>query len=129
MADADKPQSTKDEILAGLGEALTNAEVFHNQILIGIYMKPGKTAGGILLTQKTIDEDKWQGKVGVVLKKGPMTFVNDGTVDFHGQDVEVGDWVVYRVSDGMSLDLNGVHCRLIEDTHIKMRVSDPTAIY
>lgn len=123
-----KPQSSAEEIKESLGD-LSGLSIMHNQILVGIWMRPEKTAGGIILTEKTVDEDKWQGKVGLVMAKGPLAFINDGANDFHGQDVEVGDWVIYRVSDGFSIDINGTHCRLLEDVHIKGRVSDPTVIY
>lgn len=123
-----KPQSTHDEILAGIG-SLEDIEVFGNRVLVGIYMRPEKTAGGILLTDKALDEDKWQGKVAVVLKKGPLAFVSDGSVDFKGQDVKAGEWVVYRISDGFPIDVNGIHCRLLEDTEIRMLVTAPEIIY
>lgn len=123
-----KPQATAEEIRASISD-LSQFEVMHNHILVGIWMRPEKTAGGIFLTDKTLDEDKWQGKVGLVLKKGPMAFESEGSTDFHGQTVNEGDWVIYRVSDGFSIDINGTHCRLIEDVHIKGRVSDPSVIY
>jgi co-chaperonin GroES (HSP10) len=123
-----KPQATAEEIRASI-EDVSKIEVMHNQILVGIYIRPEKTSGGIFLTEKTLDEDKWQGKVGLVLKTGPMAFQNEGNTDFHGQSVNEGDWVIYRVSDGFSIDVNGVHCRLIEDVHIKGRVADPSVIY
>ena len=122
-----KPQSNKDEILASI-EDTSAIEVMHNQILVGIYMR-GAKIGNIYIPEKTQDEDRWQGKVGLVIKKGPMAFKNDGANDFHGQDVNEGDWVIYRVSDGFSIDINGTHCRLLEDVHIKGRVSDPSVIY
>ena len=124
---ASKPQSNKDEILASI-EDTSAIEVMHNQILVGIYMR-GAKIGNIYIPEKTQDEDRWQGKVGLVIKKGPMAFKNDGANDFHGQDVNEGDWVIYRVSDGFSIDINGTHCRLLEDVHIKGRVSDPSVIY
>lgn len=123
-----KPQATAAEIRESIGD-LSGVSVMHNQILIGIWMRPEKTAGGIFLTDKTIDEDKWQGKVGLVLKKGPMAFVSEGNTDFHGQDVQEGDWVIYRVSDGFSIDIRETHCRLLEDVHIKAIVVDPSIIY
>jgi len=125
---ASKPQSTKDEIIAAIGD-LSKLEIMHNQILVGIYMRPEKTAGGIILTDKTKDEDKWQGKVGLVLKKGPQAFKSDGSTDFADQNVEDGDWLIYRVSDGFAIDINGTHCRLLEDVHVKGRVTDPAVIY
>lgn len=128
LKDAKKPQSTKEEILASVGD-LSALDIMHNQILVGIYMRPEKTAGGIILTDKTRDEDRWQGKVGLVLKKGPLAFENDAHNDFGGQNINEGDWIVYRVSDGFSIDVNRVHCRLLEDSHIKAVVTDPAVIY
>lgn len=125
---AAKPQSTKEEIIASVGD-LSGLRVMHNQILVGIYMKPEKTAGGIYMTDKTRDEDKWQGKVGLVLQKGPLAFEDDGTNIFKGQNVQEGDWIMYRVSDGFPIDINETHCRLIEDSHVKGVVSDPKVIY
>lgn len=122
----DKPQSTADEIMAGMASAMPNIEVFHNQVLVGIYMAPGVTKGGIILTDKTRAEDQWQGKVGLVLAKGPLAFLNDARNDFKDQNVEQGQWVIYRVSDGFPIDINGVHCRLIEDIHIRGRITDPS---
>lgn len=126
---AEKPQSTEAEIRDGMGAALSGFTPFHNQILLGIYIKPEKTSGGVYMTDKTRAEDQYQGKVGVVLKKGPMVFVNDGANDFHGQNVQEGEWVVYRISDGLPMDVGGVHCRLIEDVHVRGTVTDPTTIY
>jgi co-chaperonin GroES (HSP10) len=127
MAEA-KPQSTRDEIMAGLGAALNDVEVFHNQLLIGIYIRPQKTSGGIILTDTTRDEDKWQGKVGLVLQRGPQAFVSEGGITFQS-DASVGDWVIYRVSDGFSIDINHIHCRIIEDVHIRGRIADPALIW
>lgn len=123
-----KSQSTREEIQASVGD-LSQIEVMNNQILVGIWMRPERTAGGIFLTDNTINEDKWQGKVGLVLKKGPMAFENDGSNDFKGQTVKEGDWVIYRTSDGFSIDVNSTHCRLLEDVHIKGRVTDPSIIF
>jgi co-chaperonin GroES (HSP10) len=125
----DKPQTTADEIMASIGSAIGQFEIFHNQILVGIYMRPEKTAGGVILPDKVKDEDRWQGKVGLVLKKGASAFVNDARNDFHGLDVTVGQWVVFRVSDALAIDINGVHCRMLEDIHIKGVVESPSIIW
>lgn len=108
---------------------LDGIELFHNQILVATYKRPEKTAGGIFLTDTARKEDEYQGKVGLVLKKGPLAFVDDASVKFAGQDVELGDWITYRASDGWALTINGVHCRMIEDSHIKMRVASPDQVY
>lgn len=125
----DKPQSTRDEILASLNGAVEKYQPFHNQILVGILIRPEKTAAGLILPDSVRQEDVYQGKVGLVLAKGPSAFVNDARNDFHWQNVEVGDWVVFRVSDGTSLNLNSVKCRQLEDIHIRGRVTSPELIW
>src|SRR6185312_7307733 len=122
-----KPQETEAQMRAGMPH-LDDFEVYHNKVLVGIYMGPEKTKGGLYLPDKTRDEDRWQGKCAVVLKKGPLAFKSDSAVQFEN-DVSEGDWVVFRVSDGFSIDVEGIHCRLLEDSHIQARISDPSLIY
>ena len=125
----DKPQATADEINAGIGAVLPNFTIFHNLILVGIYMRGSvkELAGGrkFYIPDSAAKEDQYQGKVGLVLALGPLAFKDDARNDFAGQKVEIGQWVAFRVSDGFPIDINGIHCRLMEDVHIKMRISAP----
>jgi co-chaperonin GroES (HSP10) len=123
-----KPQTSYAEILESIG-GIDDLNIHANWILTGIWMRPEKTDSGIFLPDKTRDEDRWQGKTGFVLKKGPLAFVSDAQTDFKGQDVNPGDCIVYRNSDGWSIDIRGVHCRMVQDTDIKMTVNDPASIY
>ena len=97
-----------NEIRKRIGD-ISKIEVLHNQILVGVYIRPEKTKGGILLTSQTRDEDRYQGKAGLVLKKGPLAFVDDENNKFHGQNVDIGDWVFYRVSDGFLIKFSPVN--------------------
>jgi len=121
-------QSSEEDIRKQIGD-LSRFTVMHNQVLVAIFIRPEKTAAGIYLPNQTLKEDVWQGKVGLVLKKGPLAFVSDNRTDFGGLDVEPGDWAVFRVSDGLQLNVNGVVCRLVEDVHIKAVTPDPLLIY
>jgi co-chaperonin GroES (HSP10) len=121
----------KREILDKLGD-LSTVEIAHNEVLLAIYRRPEKTAGGIILTHNNLKEDVYQGKVGLVVKIGPgCTFPN--------VKVELHDWVVARPSDTWALDINGhpdaikhedfVPCRLVFDDQIRMRVAFPATIW
>ena len=118
----------KADLLKEIGD-ISNVEVFNNQVLVAIYIRPEQTKGGILLTNNIRDEDKWQGKIGLVLKKGPSAFVDDSKNWFNGIDVEINDWVVFRPSDGWGLTVNGNMCRLLDDTVIRGRVTHPDTIF
>ena len=125
MSHAEDPAK---EIRNRIGD-ISRIEVLHNQILVGVYVRPEKTKGGILLTSQTRDEDRYQGKAGLVLKKGPLAFVDDDNNKFLGQNVDVGDWVFYRVSDGFPLVLNGTLCRLLEEVHVKGKIPSPDVVF
>ena len=118
----------KAEILKAIGD-ISQVEVFNNQILVAIYIRPEKTAGGILLTHNVRDEDKWQGKVGLVLKKGPSAFIDESQNWFNGVDINIHDWVVFRPSDAWGLTVNGEMCRLVDDTVVRGRIPNPDIVY
>lgn len=115
----------------GIQEAvgdLSKVHLFSGRILVGIYIAPEKTVGGIIRVNSTVQEDRWQGNVGLVLKKGKMAFIDDGDVKFHGQDVDVGDWVLFTAGDGKRTQVNGTDCRIIEDVMIHAVLPSPDVI-
>jgi len=94
---------------------LSKEEVLYDLVLVGTYFRPEKTAGGIIRPQENVQEDQWQSKTGLVLKMGPEA----------DDKVQVGDWVVYSVSDGWALSVNEYPCRLVPSNCIRMKVSKP----
>lgn len=131
----------KQEIIDKLGD-LSGVEIAQNEVLLAIYMRPEKTAGGIILTHNSLKEDRYQGKVGLVVKIGSgCQFVRqsqDGTRTF-GIDIKLHDWVAVRTSDSWTLDVNTdpralkleefVPCRLVFDDQIRLRVAAPGMIW
>lgn len=108
---------------------LSHIDVFNSEVLLAIYQRPEKTRGGIIMTAQSRDEDIYQGKSGLVVKKGPLAFQSTESVDFAGQDVEVGQWIAIRPTDGWAIKVNGVECRLVTDVNIKLRIPAPDMVY
>jgi co-chaperonin GroES (HSP10) len=127
IAAAKDTNAAKAAIIAGVGD-LSNVHLFSGRVLLGIYIAPEKTVGGIILTNSKVQESKWQGSVGLVLKKGKMAFVDDDINKFHGQSVEVGDWVLITSGDGKRTQINGTDCRIIEDVLIHAVLPSPDVI-
>jgi len=125
--------------LCNLAGNLDDIEIFNNKVLVAVYQRSNesKTTGGIILTHKTTDEDKYQSKVGLLVKMGPHAFVEvrDPPRWFIDQDdMAEGDWVVFRPSDGWSMTLvskdkdgkkQELLCRLLDDTSIMGRIDSP----
>ncbi len=107
---------------------LEGIEVIGDMVLVGIYIRPEKTAGGIIRPSTNKQEDVWQGKVGLVLKWGPDAFTNPETGERYAQRVDVGEWCVFKVGDGWSLNINDYPCRLVRDTAIRLKIQDPTIV-
>jgi hypothetical protein len=136
-------RNPKKALLDSAG-ALTDYEVFHNLVLVATYIEPPRMMKGpngenipFHMTDKSLLELRFQGKMGLVLKCGPLAFKDDSIAKFGGITIEPGDWVLYRPSDGIELFIkdhmglanDGLACRLIEDSLIKGRVTDPSLIY
>lgn len=117
-----------EEIIDRIGD-LSEFVVPANKVLIGIYMRPAKTTSGIHLPDKYREEDVWQGKAGVVLKRGPTAFTGSWKVE--GLDPQVGEWVAFRPSDGLKIDIRSKdgHCVLVEDAQIQMVIPAPDLIF
>jgi co-chaperonin GroES (HSP10) len=120
-------EGRKAAIKAQVGD-LSGIDVMYNMVLIGTYVRSNKSAGGILLTANAVEEDVWQGKVGLVLKMGADAFQENDEVYFNGQAAEVDDWVVFKVGDAWQLTINGWPCRLVRDSAIRMKIDDPRSV-
>jgi hypothetical protein len=153
------PDALKAALMSDLMPAIQAISLLRNRVLVATYVEPEKTGGGIILTQKTGEENRWQGKVGLVLKMGPVAFDFEEVCDRIGairaaapEDTEIpfedaelaawsefnipqiGDWVAYRASETHELGVEvapGIcaSCRIINDESIIMRLSDPRVIW
>lgn len=116
----------KQALLDALGN-IGGFEIFNNQILCAVYIKPEKTRSGLIIPDN--GEDRFQGKIALVVRKGPDAFRDNNGEWFNGIEVKEGDWVFFRSSDGWSVTLNGVLCRIVEDVNVRGRVQHPDSIW
>ena len=119
-----------DDITDRIGD-LSEFFVPLNKVLVGIYIRGDTTKGGIIIPDQTRDEDRYQGKAGLILKKGPIAFVDDDRVKFHGLNPDVGDWVMFRPSNGLKVDIRSKvgHCILLADTQIELVIPAPDLVF
>lgn len=120
-------EDPKQNLLEQLGD-ISQVELFHNQVLLAVYLRPEKTKSGLILTANHLDEDKYQSKVGLLVKRGPLAFEQDGNW-FTGMTFQDHEWLIFRPSDGWSITVNGVLCRIFDDISIKGRAPHPDSVY
>lgn len=129
-------EDPREALLKRVGD-ISGIEVFGKTLLLAIYKRPEKTKSGLILTDETRKEDVHQGKVALVIKMGPYAYTDEDGNKF--RDINVGDWVVVRPSDGWRVTLNTlqksvsredtVDCRVVSDAVVDMRVAEPDYIY
>lgn len=107
-----------------------------NKILVGLYVRPNKmkikgTDKVFHLSDETVKEDLYQGKAGLILKKGPMAFVDDDRVKFNDLRPDVGDWIAFRPSAGLKIDIRSKdgHCILLRDTEVELVIPAPDVVF
>ncbi len=119
----------KKKLLAELGD-ITGIELFNDRVLVAIYRHEGVTKGGIITTTKTHDESDYQGKVGLIVKVGPLVEAKD---EVRGGALKVGDWIAVNPSSGLSMHAGDhgskVMLRMLAESEIHMRVNSPDVIW
>lgn len=113
-----------EKIVTEIGD-LSTVELFNNEILVGVYLRPEQTKSGLFMTDQNRDEDRHQSKVGLLLKTGPKAFQPNAEGWFEGEKFNLNDWLIFRPSDGWQITIHGVLCRVLKDVQIKMRVKTP----
>lgn len=121
-------------LLRALGD-FSGLKVAAQQVLVAGYIRPEKTRGGIIRTDRSFGEDRFQGKVGLVLVVGSLAFVDDSVNKFGGFKVSPGDWAIFRPSDGLEMyhvadnGRDGCPMRWFADTSIVGSTDDPERIF
>jgi co-chaperonin GroES (HSP10) len=118
----------RDEILSKF-QTVSKMQLCNNQVLCAVYIRPEKTKGGIVLADQTRNEDRYQSKVGLIIAKGPDAFVDDSGRWFNGLEFKLHDWIVFRPSDGWSITVDGILCRMLNDVDVRARIDNPDQVY
>ena len=105
------------------------------RVLIAPFNPPKKSKGGILLNQKTLDEDAIQTNVGYVLRMGPLAYADKERYPT-GPWCEERQWVIFARYAGSRFRLNdekraafGSEVRILNDDEILGTILDPDDIY
>ena len=105
------------------------------RVLIAPFNPPKKSKGGILLNQKTLEEDAIQTNVGYVLRMGPLAYADKERYPT-GPWCEERQWVIFARYAGSRFRLNdekraafGSEVRILTDDEILGTILDPDDLY
>jgi hypothetical protein len=116
-------------------DLIAQFEPAHDLVLVATYVRSDTLKSGLILGgDRTRAEDRFQGKIGLVLKAGPTLQTPE---PFGGDNpIQVDDWIMYRASDAHEFffvhedkPLDGASVRLIEKGLIFARVQNPESVF
>ena len=97
------------------------------RILVLPHRGKGKTKGGVLLSDKTVEETQIATNVGLVLAIGPDAY-NDKERFPNGPWCKEKDWVIFARYAGSRLNIEGGELRILNDDEILGTTDDPESI-
>ncbi len=118
----------KKAIIEAVG-SLSGVDVFSDLVLVGTYIEDEMTTGGIYKPKEVVQESEFQGKVGLVLKSGPLAFGDWEEDADRGKNAKVHTWVVFAIKDTWPLQVNKTACRVVPYEKLRMRVDDPVMVF
>lgn len=117
----------KQAIIKAVGN-ISGLKVGSDLVLLGTYIRNEMTAGGIIRPKENVEEDEYQGKVGLVLKAGPMAAGGWEDEATSGQMAELHTWVVYQIKDAWPVQINGTPCRFVPYEKIRAQIPEPSMV-
>lgn len=93
-------------------------------IVLLLYMPPEKTASGIWLTEKTLEEGEYSNCVGLVVKIAAGAY-KDPRYEHTGAWCEVGEWRMFPRHGGNKYKYKGMPIFVLKEDAIGPRVEDP----
>jgi co-chaperonin GroES (HSP10) len=97
------------------------------RLLVLPYKGQGKTKGGVILTDETMQERTYTTVTGLVLKVGPDAY-NDETRFPNGPWCKKNDWIIFGRYAGSRFGIEGGEVRILNDDEIIAVVKDPEDI-
>ena len=97
------------------------------RMLVLPYKGQGKTKGGVLLTDKHMEERTYTTVTALVLKMGPECYKNEERFP-NGPWCKKGDWIIFGRYAGSRFGIEGGEVRILNDDEIIAVVKDPEDI-
>ena len=97
------------------------------RLLVLPHRGQGKTKGGVILSDKTVEETQIATNVGLVLAIGPDAY-NDKERFPNGPWCKKNDWVIFARYAGSRLNIEGGELRILNDDEILGTTDDPESI-
>src|SRR5262249_45286841 len=133
----------KEQIFAETSQYIESFHLLKADLLVVTYDRSNqegdiKRESGLILPKasalsNTLGEDQYQGKVGLVMKLGPLAFTEADGHKWVARTPRIAAWVMFHVGDGFPFHIPGKvkewKARVLEDVHIKLIIDVMAVVY
>lgn len=133
-------EDPKQLIWKDCGKLLNGLQPLADRVLVVMYERTNqgegreaRTQGGIIVVRSqnktnAAEQDKYQGRLGLVIALGPIAFKSDSTHQWGSVVPKVNDWVMFdSITNFSPFDLpNDRRARFIQDIYVEAIVPDET---
>ena len=105
-----------------------NGEMLLWRCIVMPMMPPEKTAGGIILSDESLEYSEYMNKVGILVAVGPSCYKHPKYKNLGVKEADFpkrGDWVMFSQHAPMRLEQNGVKLVMLDDDQILAKIKDP----
>ena len=114
-------QDPKQVVLDAILPLIEGLDIYRNEVLVVTAPNRNVSKGGIIIPEKYKKEQRFQGKIGLIVAMGEIAFKDDDLWPDHHRRPKVGTWVFYRTADTSECAIGGYSCWFIDDNKIRGR--------
>jgi len=119
VIDYDDGEDPKKVVLDTILPLIEGLHLYRNEVLVVTAPNRAKSKGGIIFVDKTQREQRFQGKIGLVVALGEIAFNDKDIWPNEESRPTIGTWIFYRAADTSECAIGGYSCRFINDDKVR----------
>jgi len=119
VIDYNEGEDPQQVVLDRILPLIEGLHLYRNEVLVVTAPNRAKSKGGIIFVDKTQREQRFQGKIGLVVALGEIAFNDKDIWPNEETRPVVGTWVFFRTADTSECAIGGYSCRFIDDDKIR----------
>jgi co-chaperonin GroES (HSP10) len=112
-------QDPKQVVFDAILPLIENFHLYRNEVLVVTAPNNTQSAGGIIMPEQYKKEQRFQGKIGLVVALGEIAFNDKDLWPNEETRPKVGTWVFFRTADTNECSIGGYSCRFVDDHRIR----------
>lgn len=121
-------QDPKQVVFDAILPLIEGLHLYRNEVLVVTAPNRVKTKSGLIMPEMYKKEQRFQGKIGLVVAMGEIAFDDKNVWPNEDTRPKIGTWVFFRPADTNECAIGGYSCRFVDDDKIRGSCSNVDSI-